>query len=1368
MSATTRSQGFAAVRPVGALLPADMLARISEATDVTGCAPVDYGLTTSRSVRDEAERGWKYLKPLWRELRGRLPEPPRAGAPATTTSPGPATADWPAPLWRALGFGPLTEVGPAGIAADSGAAKTFPVSHRWHHAVIHQTAWGHGLDTRRAGQVPPHSLVQECLNRTDAHLWGLLTNGRHVRLLRGSGAPAPASYVEFDLEAIFDGELLGEFTLLYRLLHVSRFEVAPGAAPSTCRLETWRTEAIASRARTLDQLCKGVRAALTTLGTGFLRHPANAALRAGTDAGALHNALLRLVYRLLFVFVAEDRDALLSPDASAAARSRYETYFSSARLRAHARERRGTEQSGDLYETLRLVLDALGDENGRPELGLPGLGGIFDATETDAPLHSLSLSDEHLLTAVHHLSQLRDTGSGRRRAVDYRHLGAEELGSVYESLLELVPRLGPADRTFELVELPGNTRKTTGSYYTPSSLIEYLLDSTLDPVLDAAVERGERAAAAADVADPSHAVVRELLALTVCDPACGSGHFLVAAARRIAKRVAAVREDNPEPTPGAVRHALHEVVAHCVYGVDLNPMAVELAKVSLWLEALEPGRPLGFLDAHLKHGNALIGATPSLLRGGIPDAAFKPLAGDDRTYARALAKRNRAEHGGPGRPFGQDAEPRTANTALATDLRGIVDAASGTLAEVHGQEAAYRGLAGSARYVRARHVADAWCAAFMWRKADGAPSAVTEKVFRNLQDPASDAVPQSTHDEIMRLRRRHRFFHWHLEFPEVFAVPESGEGVDAGTGWAGGFACVLGNPPWERIKLQEQEFFAQRDAEIAAAKTAAARKRLIAALKEDADGAGLHHAEFEVAKRRAEGESHFLRNAGRYPLTGRGDINTYAVFAETGRALTGPRGRMGVIVPTGIATDATTQFFFKDLVLKGAIAALYDFENAAPVFPDVHRSFKFSILSLTGRALREPAARFAFFLHDPAELDDKRRVFALTPEEITLLNPNTGTCPVFRSRRDAEITLGIYGRVPVLIKEGDPDGNPWGVTFGTMFHMSNDSHLFHTREELTVTGWQPSGNTFVKPDRADRADQADRADRAGKAMLPLYEAKMVDAYNHRAADVVKSATAVKRQNQPSYLSADDRSSASRLAVPGSWVDSAETPHDAPPGWLAFLRISSPTNQRTMISAILPPAAIGDSVFLLRTRTSRDSAALVAHFNSFVYDFVTRQKVAGLNLNFFYIRQLPVLLPETARRFTHFLIPRVLELTYTAHDMRPFATDLGDTGTPFRWDEARRRQIRAELDALFFHLYGIARDDVGHILDTFPIVRRKDEARYGTYRTKDLILAEYDRMTTAGLVEGGTYTSPLSPPPGEGARHPAGGPALPAVTSASTR
>ncbi|MEU9942629.1 Eco57I restriction-modification methylase domain-containing protein [Streptomyces lavendulae] len=1340
MSATTRNQVFTAVQTVGALLPADMLVRISEGKDVPGSKPVDYGLPTSRSVRDEAERSWEYLKPLWRDLRKRLPEHEEIGLPAADPT-GLAGNDWLTPLWRELGFGPLTPVGPAGITADSDAEKSFAVSHRWRHALIHQAAWNANLDKRPggAGTVPPQSMLQECLNRVDAHLWGVLTNGRQVRLLRDSSALATASYVEFDLEAIFDGELFSEFVLLYRTLHVSRFEVAEDAAPSACWLEKWRTEAIASGTRALDQLRKGVQEAITALGTGLLRHPANAALREDVQPKALQAALLRLVYRLLFIFVAEDREALLSPKADQQARDRYASYFSSARLRAHARKRRGTAH-GDLYEALGIVLAALGDEAGRPELALPGIGGLFNDTDADAPLRGLKLSNEALLTAVRHLSQVRD--GSRWRAVDYRHLDAEELGSVYESLLELEPKHSASDRTFTLVEVAGNTRKTTGSYYTPSSLIECLLDSALDPVIDDAVKRGEQAAGHPD---PSDAIVRELLALTVCDPACGSGHFLVAAARRIAKRVAAVRERNPEPALEAVRHALHEVVARCIYGVDLNPMAVELAKVSLWLEALEPGRPLGFLDAHVKHGNALIGATPSLLRGGIPDEAFKPIEGDDKKYAKTLEKQNRAERGGQRGLFNLGGETKIANTVFARGLRRITGASSVTLAEVRRQEAAYQDWAESTEYVRALHAADAWCAAFMWRKTVDAPMAVTEEVFQSLQDPSSGTVPQSTHDEIVRLRSQYRFFHWHLEFPEVFSVPESGAGIDDTAGWAGGFDCVLGNPPWERIKLQEQEFFAQRDVEIATATSAAARKSLIAKLKDNPEGAALY-AEFEAAKRKAEGESHFLRTGGRYPLTGRGDINTYAVFAETDRVLTGAHGRMGVIVPTGIATDATTQYFFKDLVLSGTIAALYDFENAVPVFPDVHRSFKFSILSLTGGDLRVQAAQFAFFLHDPAELIDAEKSFNLTPEEIALLNPNTGTCPVFRSRRDAEITLDIYRRVPVLIKEGDLKGNPWGVSFMTMFHMSNDSHLFHTREGLEAEGWQLEGSEFVK---------------GGDRVLPLYEAKMLHHYDHRWATYDEDGST-------RDLSLQEKRDPDAVVLPRYWVAEREVREKlSAKGWkrdwlLGWRDICRSTDERTAIVGAFPRSAVGNNlpVSTLEFSDGRLVAALQACLTSLVVDFATRLKVGGVHLNFFISQQLPVLPPRVVEPFGDFLAHRVVELSYTGNDMWPYARDLGDTGKPFRWNEDRRTVIRAELDALFFHLYGINRDDVDYILDTFPVVKRKDEVKYGTYRTKDLILAEYDRMAAAGvslttpLVDGENYTSTLTPPPGHGPRHPA--------------
>ena len=329
MPATASSQVLTSVRTVGGLLPADMLIRIAEGKDVSGSRPADYHVVGVRSVQDAAERHWDFLKGAWRALRDAIGD-------AGHDPSGLAIENWLLPLFEEHGFGRLERI-PAGIQSTDRTA-TFPVTHRWRHVPIHLVGWDTDLDHRvPGGGLPPQSMLQECLNRSDEHLWGVLSNGRQLRLLRDSSALAGAAFIEIDLEAMFDGELFDEFVLLYRLLHVSRFEIPDGAAPSACWLEKWRTEAIEAGARALDQLRDGVADAIAHLGTGFLRHPANHRLREDLDADLFKRALLRLVYRLLFWFVAEDRDVLLHPDADQTARTRYQKYYSAraaARVRA--------------------------------------------------------------------------------------------------------------------------------------------------------------------------------------------------------------------------------------------------------------------------------------------------------------------------------------------------------------------------------------------------------------------------------------------------------------------------------------------------------------------------------------------------------------------------------------------------------------------------------------------------------------------------------------------------------------------------------------------------------------------------------------------------------------------------------------------------------------------------------------------------------------------------------------------------------------------------------------------------------------------------------------------------------------------------
>ncbi|OLT28357.1 restriction endonuclease [Actinomadura sp. CNU-125] len=1362
-STTTLPLGVATV---GGLLPEETLLRIASGNkDLPGAKPAAYHLAKDETVTDVAERSWTYLRGRYAAFKEQLTE----DDPAV----GITREYWLGRLFQELGFGYVPRTPSGGLTSDDGE-KQFAISHQWQHVPVHQLGWGVPLDRRSKGipgaaDAAPQSLVQEYLNRSAASLWGIATNGRLLRILRDSSALASSAYVEFDLEAIFEGEAFDAFVLLYRVAHSSRFELhGEDAGPASCWLEKWRQEAIDSGARVLDQLRVTVKEAIETLGTGFIQHPDNENLRAAlrdrdnkaVTPETLHRALLRTVYRLLFLFVAEDRDVLLDPSAPQPARDRYTEYFSTDKLRRIAARRHGGRHD-DQWQAVTLVLDGLGQESGRPELGLPALGGIFELSGADHALHGLSLVNEHLLTAVRSLSRVQDQKARRVRRVDFKHLGSEELGSVYESLLEYVPKYDPAKGAFELRQLSGNDRKTSGSYYTPASLIDTLLDSALDPVIDDAVKNG---------GDTPEEQEKALLKLTVCDPACGSGHFLVAAARRIAKRLAFVRTGDPEPSIESVRHALREVVANCIYGVDLNPMAVELAKVSLWLEALEPGKALSFLDAHIKVGNALLGTTPKLLDAGLPDDAFKAIEGDDKKWVTALKKRNKTEreayekrHIGVQGELFEDARMCAGNEGLARRVTAITNAQSDHLTQVHAQQAAFQEMQKSSEYLGQKDLYDAWCAAFVWTKTEG-QDAITTRTLEKLHQ-APTALAERMRDDLRKLAKQYRFFHWHLEFPSVFNVPddENAPGIDPRTGWAGGFSCVLGNPPWERIKLQEQEFFATRDEEIAKAPNKAARTNLIEALKEENPDL---YAAFGKAKRQAEFESHFLRMAGRYPLTGRGDINTYAVFSEHDRTVLGPRGRLGIIVPTGIATDATTQHFFRDVVESRSLASLYDFENRALLFRDVDSRFKFVLLTLAGRKEREAKADFAFFLHDPAELETPLKRFTLTPEEITLINPNTSTCPVFRSRRDAEITLGIYRRVPVLLKEGDPNGNPWGVSFMTMFHMSNDSHLFKTREELEEDGWRLEGNVFT---------------RGEQRYLPLYEAKMLHHYDHRWATYeadgsVRDVTPAEKQD-PSFA-----------VLPRYWVPEHDVPGNkrdkqgkpiresgvmsrlSGKGWnrrwlLGWRDICRATDERTAISFIFPLAGVGNKIPIMLSECSTEElAALQACLSSFVLDFSSRQKIGGTTMNFFIWQQLPVLSPAFLGQafwdrecgVSRWVSRRVMELNHAATDIRGFAGEIGYDGAPLKWDVERRRLLRAELDAAFFHLYGIERDDVDYIMETFPIVKKKDVAVFGSYRTKELILEVYDAMTQA-IRTGEPYKTILDPPPGQGPRHSAPSP-----------
>ena len=1375
---------FIAITSEGGLLPADFLHELPDPkTTIEGVTPVAYHLAEGERLNEQINRSWNRLKGCWENFKKAVAA--KSAGESTTTD---TRERWLFPLFQELGFGRLTVAKPIEVDGHS-----YPVSHGWNQVPIHLVGSHADLDHRTPGAIgaskaSPHSLVQSALNASDAHLWGIVSNGFNLRLLRDNVALTRLAFVEFDLQAMFDGDLYSEFFVLWLVCHQSRFE---GEKPAQYFLERWKKSAEDKTLRALDDLYPGVKKAIAALGTGLVSHPGNTALREKLRTGKLttqefYRQVLRVIYRMLFQLVAEDRALLHVPDESEAAlkaRRRYLDFYSIARLRSLTLYRSGTPHP-DLWHVFQFITAKLGSDTGCPELALPPLGSfLWSAAQSTPDLLDSLISNRHFLEAVHAIAFVQD--GNVRRAVDYKNLGSEELGSVYQGLLEMHPRINADAGSFELDTAAGNERKTSGSYYTPDSLVQCLLDSALEPVI------AERLAKAKTPKEKDAA----LLSLKVCDMAAGSGHFIIRAGHRIARHLARVRSGEEEPSPRVYQTALRDVIGHCLYGVDINPMAVELCKVTLWLEALEPGKPLSFLDHHIRCGNSLLGATPELIAAGLPDDAFEAIEGDDKAACASLKKLNE------GLRHMFIAEDTAIRERLHQAAAAIDEISDSLPEDIHRKEAAFRSAETNYDFGKAWDLANLWCAAFVIKKhfANPSPTGVGEGARRadegrrdepsTLNDQplvtqgglfggteelpktkgkkakasshASSEIPigittQNLRDfveggvlpggllaEAKGLADQYQFFHLHLAFPEVFAQ--------------GGFDVFLGNPPWERVKLQEKEWFAQRRPDIANATNAGARKRLIKALlQQDPE----LNTEYLGALRQAEGESLILRRSGLYPLCGCGDINLYAVFAESMRNHLCPTGRLGGVFPSGIASDDTTKFFFQDVVDKKSIVSLFDFENRLPVFPAVDRTVKFCLFTCgSSRRATVPQADFVFFAHRVEDLLDIERRFSLSAEDIALLNPITRTCPVFRGKHDANIAAHIYRR---SIAFGS-DVNGFG--FQPKIDMTDEVDDFHMASDPKF--WSPvKGDVVID----------------GIKFVRLYEAKLFWHYDHRFATFAGCSKDDFSAGNPKDIPDDEIKNPEILSLPRYYVpDSLVADRYAgvgriPAYMLALRRLTKPANERTAVFSILPECGGGNSMFVMTAKSVEHCVWLVADGNSMIFDYCARNKMGGTNLLQFIIEQLPLVHLESIRKakflsrgenaVLDWLLPRVLELTYTAWDLEAFAQDCGWSGPPFRWDEERRFLLRCELDAAFFHLYlgpetewrqqpaaltqafPAPRAAVAYILDTFPIVKRKDEAKFnGDYRTKRVILETYDALA-ASMQTGHPYQTRLNPPPAD--------------------
>jgi hypothetical protein len=1286
---------FPSIRIEGGLLGPDLIDQLLTG-DLPGQKPTDFGLKAQRNLTDEIAALFADARSQWSIFQHRLE---RLKPDDLATS---VTRDaWVIPLLGLLGYEPKYN-----SAAFDVDGMSFAISHCAGEPAesppLHIVGYRQELGRVPASGRPrmaPHSLLQEYLNRTE-HLWGIVTNGSTLRLLRDCTFVRRQAYIEFDLAGMFDEQRFADFAALYRLLHRSRL---PQGTTDTadCLLERYYATSIEQGGRVRDGLRDGVQQSLERLAEGFLHHKNNGELRRRIalsegqhrlSAEELYRQLLRLVYRFLFLLVSEDRGLLSAVPI-------YRQHYGVARLRNMVERRAAHTEHGDIWQSLRVLWFLFGHDeaqlDGKPlaaALGLPVLNGDLFASQD---LDDCAISNRDLLGAFWHLAWYQESGTAPPRRVNYAALDVEELGSVYESLLEFHPAIDRGDAArpkFQLVA--GSERKSTGSYYTPPELVAELIRSALDPVIRDRLEKNPKAKEQA------------LLGIRVCDPACGSGHFLLAAARRIGKELARVRTGEDEPPPERAREAIRDAIAHCIYGVDKNPLAVDLCRVALWLEGHTADKPLTFLNHRIRPGDSLVGVfNLDCLKDGIPDKAFESPKGGDKAEARRVMKQNREERDEKKRGL-FDALPESNLGEFTEHSREVDEIANDSPVQIRKKRELYDRSHADPQWRRQKLACDLWCAAFFQPLTADAPAITSADLADCLADRA---VAPAVERLIESIANRQRFFHWPLEYPEAFV--------------SGGFDVLLSNPPWEMINLIEQEFFASRDPQIAAAK-GAARKKLIAALPESNPAV---FAEFSSASHEADCFGKYIRHGERFPLTAVGRINTYAVFAETIRHLISPSGRAGIIVPTGIATDDTTKAFFSDLIQRESLAQLLGFENESFIFPAVANVVRFCTLTIAGESGREPNPKFVFYLRLFSQLAQKERYFQLTSEDILLLNPNTRTCPVFRTEYDAELTRKIYRTVPVLVREDKPDGNPWGVRFAQgLFNMASDSRLFEK-----------------KP---------------GKGLLPLYEGKLFWHFDHRFASYENKGlvqgkggrglpdTPLEKSQDPSWC-----------ITPQYWVAAPEVDEQLESlttnGWLlAFRDVTSSKLERSAVFSFLPRVAVGHKaplIFIAERFGVTLELCLMANFNSLVFDYAVRQKLGGTSLSFFVMKQLPVLPPSFYQPAdVTYVGARVLELVYTANDMKPLADALRASESPlaktvpdepYRWDEPRRALLRSELDAWFARAYGLTRDELRYILDpadvrgqdfpgeTFRVLKEKETDKFREFRTRRLVLEAWDRL-----------------------------------------
>ena len=1216
--------------------------------------------------------------------------------------------------------------------------------------IVECKQWGTAFDAPgtapRQGETAAQQLQRYLLaagtDSNDALRWGILTNGGQWRIYSYRARPRDRTW-EVDLDRllvsqdlftrVLDDDTLHELRVAWLLLRRDSWIAPPSETESFLdRLLNFGRHAEEQIAADLSNaIFQNVYPDLVS---------ALWAQQQDATAEEVAHAALTFLYRLLFIFYAEDRGMLDTEDARYKGYSlRYGVRYQAVRQVAAGDPPSGFTRFWDHIAALSRVLD-----HGDPQLGLPPYDGGLFSTEPGSLLAQARLTDAQLAPIIKNLSH---TESGEY--ISYRTLEIQQLGSIYERLLERVPERD-ADGNVKVAVSP-YARKDSGSYYTPQELVDLIVEQTLSPLRDECVAAFE--AEPTEANDPAAA----LLGLKILDPAMGSGHFLITAidwltaeiedlldryggepsAHRspVLAELERIEAWRSQPLPSSIqgpardeveqqlqfpppdRRALirRMVLKRCIYGVDKNPMAVELAKVALWVHTFTPPLPLPYLNHRIRAGDSLLGipvqTAHDYLAQWSPDHVARGLFSDQAALLRSTA-----------------AETKSLNDNLDLTIIAIGESTRDD-SHVNQNRARLRKVLNLIAGLR-------WLSVGM-KKAEreefheplteattGHPARADAILHNGENDPGlTPATPEfhQIRDQANEIASRENIFHWEIEFPHVMD--------------AGGFDAVITNPPWDRIEQQEKEWFAARGSEIAVLEPAARRK---AAIAEGIANGDLLCVQYEEARAQAAALRLIGRKSGEYPLLSSGRTNFYSLFVERALTLLRADGTAGLLTPSGIYSDKTTSRFFREMSISGRIGGIYDFENRRTFdpnaqtptwFPDVDTRFKFCATIIAGAERAFDEARCGFYLHGKNDLADNERVFPLAPSDFVRINPNTGTAPMLRSQTEAKLVRRIYEEHPVLVNRSSGElRRPHDIRFHAMFDMTGDSHHFRTAEQLEAEGcYRVVGHRYRRGD----AEWA-----------PLYQGRMIHHFDHRANAVGFNP---ENQDNPYFsieVSDEQKQDAAFFPNAQYWVSTDEIESRLPSAqqWvIAFRDITNATNERTMIATIAPWAGFGNQTPLLLpdpTLDAGDAALLAANLCSLALDFVAKRKVHGTHMNWHILEQLPVIAPaDYDRTFgettaNELVRDHVLRLSYTAHDLAPFARDLGYEGEPYIWNPAERRQFRSRLDALYFHLYGLDEDDTAYILDQFTVLEKNERKEHDRYLTKELVIGHY-RALAAG-------------------------------------